>query len=160
MTIDPTQAYRVLGLHPGATLDDVKTAFRDLAQVWHPDRFPENDRLREKAIHNQQLINEAYAVLQKHRPPAAPAVVLRQAPPPPPPLSQSPSVSTRNLKYSFFTGVAAVRNSLEVLWPSATYGRKRRRRLPPITWIVVGVLVLLLVALAAASLWRANLLGF
>ena len=158
MTIDPVQAYRLLGLQPGATLDDVKTAYRDLAQVWHPDRFPENDRLREKAIHNQQLLNEAYTVLQKYRP-AAPAVVLRQ-PPPPPPLSQSPSVSSRNLKYSFFTGVAAVRHSLEVLWPSDTYARKRRRRGPPLTWIVVGILVLLLVAAATAALWRANLLGF
>ena len=158
MTIDPTTAYRLLGLQPGATLDDVKTAYRDLAQVWHPDRFPENDRLREKAAHNQQLINEAYSVLQKYRPPAAPAVTLRQAPPPPPPMS--PSVSSRNLKYSFFTGVAAVRNSLEVLWPSDTYARKRHRRGPPLTWIVVGVLVLLLVAGAVAALWRANLLGF
>ena len=159
MTIDPSTAYRLLGLSPGATLDDVKTAYRDLAQVWHPDRFPENDRLREKAIHNQQLINEAYTVLQKYRS-AAPAVVLRTAQPPPPPLSQSPSVSSRNLKYSFFTGVAAVRNSLEVLWPSDTYARKRHRRGPPLTWIIVGVLVLLLVAAAAAALWRANLLGF
>lgn len=160
MTIDPATAYRLLGLQPGATLDDVKTAYRDLAQVWHPDRFPENDRLRDKAIHNQQLINEAYTVLQKYRPPAAPAVVLRPAPPPPPPLSQAPSVSTRNLKYSFFTGVAAVRNSLEVLWPSDTYARKRHRRGPPLTWIVVGVLVVLLIAAAAAALWRANLFEF
>jgi len=148
MTIDPAQAYRVLGLHPGATLDDVKTAFRDLAQVWHPDRFPENDRLREKAIHNQQLINEAYAVLQKYCP----------APPPSPPLSQPPA-PIHNLKHSLFTGVAAVRHSLEVLWPSATYARKRRRRGLPLMWIALGVLALLLIAAAAAALWRAHLLG-
>ncbi len=153
MTIDPTQAYRVLGLHPGATLDEVKTAFRDLAQVWHPDRFPENDRLREKALHNQRLINEAYAVLQKHRlqpmPAASPVAVA--APPPPPP------AAPRHLKHSFFTGVAAVRHSLEVLWPSATYGRKRRRRLPPLSWIVLGVVALILLALAATTLWGARL---
>jgi curved DNA-binding protein CbpA len=148
MTIDPTTAYRLLGLHPGATLDEVKTAFRDLAQVWHPDRFPENDRLHEKALHNQQLINEAYAVLRDHRPPATPA-----------PVAVAP-LPVRNLKYSFFTGVSAVRNSLEVLRPSATYARKRRRRVPPLTWIVLGVVALLLVAAAAASLWRAHLLGF
>jgi hypothetical protein len=149
MTIEPTVAYRLLGLQPGASLDDVKTAYRDLAQVWHPDRFPENDRLREKAIHNQQLINEAYSVLQKYRPPA-PAVVLRSAPPPPP-LSQ---LSSRNLKYSFFTGVAAVRNSLEVLWPSDTYGRKQRRRSLPRTWIVIGILALLLAGFVFALWWK------
>ncbi len=152
MTIDPAHAYRVLGLHPGATLDDVKTAFRDLAQVWHPDRFPENDRLREKAIHNQQVINEAYAVLRDYRPPAAPAPASS-----PGPVAVAPG-PVRNLKYSFFTGVSAVRHSLEVLWPSATYARKRRRRVPPLTWIALGALGLLLVAAAAAALWRAHLL--
>ncbi len=150
MTIDSTQAYRLLGLHPGASLDEVKTAFRDLAQVWHPDRFPENDRLREKAVHNQQLINEAYAVLRDYRPPAAPLSA-----PTPGPVAVAPA-PVRNLKYSFFTGVSAVRNSLEVLWPSATYARKRRRRVPPLAWIVVGVLALLLIGFVAAALWQAQ----
>ena len=59
MTLDTTQAYRVLGLVPGATMDEVKTAYRDLAQVWHPDRFPDNNRLRDKAQLTLQRINEA-----------------------------------------------------------------------------------------------------
>jgi curved DNA-binding protein CbpA len=155
MTIDPTTAYRLLGLHPGATRDEVKTAFRDLAQVWHPDRFPENERLREKALHNQQLINEAYAVLRDHRPPAA--VAPAAAPPGPVAVAPTP---VRNLKYSFFTGVSAVRHSLEVLWPSATYARKRRRRMPPLTRIALVVLGMLLAAAAVAALWRAQLLAF
>jgi hypothetical protein len=146
MTIDPTQAYRVLGLHPGATLDEVKTAFRDLAQVWHPDRFPENDRLREKAMQNQMLINEAYAVLQKYRPKPTPAAVAVAAPPPPP-------ITPRHFKHSFFTGVAAVRHSIDVLWPSATYARKRRRRLPPLKMIILGIIAMVLMALAATALW-------
>lgn len=152
MTIDPTQAYRVLGLHPGATLDDVKMAFRDLAQVWHPDRFPENDRLREKAMHNQQLINEAYAVLQKYRPPASHGAVSVATPPRP-----MPAPPLRHVKHSVFTGVAGLRNSLKVLWPSATYARKRRRRRFPRTWIALAVLGLLILA---AALWQAGLLGF
>jgi hypothetical protein len=146
MTIDPTQAYRVLGLHPGATLDEVKTAFRDLAQVWHPDRFPENDRLRDKAMQNQMLINEAYAVLQKYRPKPSPAAVAVAAPPPPP-------TAPRHFKHSFFTGVAAVRHSIDVLWPSATYARKRRRRLPPLKLIILGIIAMVLMALAATALW-------
>jgi curved DNA-binding protein CbpA len=156
MTIDPTTAYRLLGLHPGATRDEVKTAFRDLAQVWHPDRFPENDRLREKALHNQQLLNEAYALLRDHRPPAVQAQALE---PGPGPVAVAP-MPIRNLKYSFFTGVSAVRNSLEVLWPSATYARKRRRRRPPLARIALVVLGLLLAAAAVAALWRARLLRF
>ena len=64
------RAYRTLGLKPGASRDAVKQAHRDLAQVWHPDRFPENERLREKAGKNLQRINEAFALLRDIDPPA------------------------------------------------------------------------------------------
>ena len=56
--------YRVLGLPPGAPQAEVKRAYRDLAQVWHPDRFIDNDRLREKADNNLRKINEAYEKLK------------------------------------------------------------------------------------------------
>lgn len=155
MTIDPTHAYRVLGLAPGATLDEIKMAYRDLAQVWHPDRFPEHDRLHEKALHNQRLINEAYAVIQKYRQQqAGPAAVSVAAAPPPPPAPHTPR--QRQLKHSFFTGVASMRHSLKVLWPSATYARRRRRRMIPLSWMVLGFLALLILALAAAALLRAQ----
>ena len=158
MTLDATQAYRLLGLAPGATVDEVKTAYRDLAQVWHPDRFPDNNRLREKAEQNLQRINEAYALL-RDKPAAVPAAGaspivtphdgLRRAQRPP------------NLKHSFFTSSAnAVRHSLKVLWPSATYLRKRRRRTPPAVWIIVGVLALLFAAFGVAALFHEGLLDF
>jgi curved DNA-binding protein CbpA len=52
--------YRVLELEPGASLDEVNQAYKDLAFVWHPDRIPqENERLREKAVKKLQDINEA-----------------------------------------------------------------------------------------------------
>lgn len=54
------QYYRVLDLEPGATLDDVNQAYKDLAFVWHPDRMPkDNIRLQEKAQKKLQEINEA-----------------------------------------------------------------------------------------------------
>jgi len=155
MSIDPTHAYQVLGLAPGATLDEIKVAYRDLAQVWHPDRFPNHDRLRLKAVHNQRLINEAYAVLQKYNPQQpAPGAVSVAAAPPPPPAHHTPR--QRQLKHSFFTGVASMRHSLKVLWPSATYGRRQRRRMIPLSWMVLGFLALLILALAAAALLRAQ----
>jgi hypothetical protein len=64
------RAYRTLGLKPGASRDEVKQSHRDLAQVWHPDRFAENERLREKAGKNLQRINEAFALLRDVDPPA------------------------------------------------------------------------------------------
>jgi len=43
------RCYEILGLQPGASLEQVKQAYRDLAMVWHPDRFSHNPRLQEKA---------------------------------------------------------------------------------------------------------------
>lgn len=65
--------YRVLGLPPGAPKADVKRAYRDLAQVWHPDRFVDNERLRQKAETNLRKINEAYEKLKDLTTPAGPA---------------------------------------------------------------------------------------
>jgi len=53
----------VLGLSAGATVDEIKQAFRDLAQVWHPDRFAHDARLRAKAEDKFKQINAAYQTL-------------------------------------------------------------------------------------------------
>jgi hypothetical protein len=58
---DLSAYYRVLDLEPGASVDQVKTAWRDLAQVWHPDRFANNERLKAKAEEQLKQINEAYS---------------------------------------------------------------------------------------------------
>jgi hypothetical protein len=162
MSLDPVQAYRLLGLAPGASLDDVKTAYRDLAQVWHPDRFPENERLREKAQLNLQRINEAYAVLRDYRPAPlpvavpAPAVATAAAPMP----GRRASPPRWDLRHSLFNGVIAMRHSLKVLEPSATYARKPRRRGLPKPWIVLGLATLLLLVFALAAMWLEGYLDF
>lgn len=69
---DHRRAYRILGVPPGSSKDAVKQAYRDLAQVWHPDRFQHNDRLNEKAQRNVQRVNEAYALLKDYEPANAP----------------------------------------------------------------------------------------
>ncbi|HKE89780.1 MAG TPA: J domain-containing protein [Gemmatimonadales bacterium] len=158
MTLDTTQAYRLLGLAPGATADEVKTAYRDLAQVWHPDRFPDNNRLREKAEQNLQRINEAYALLRDLAA-AAPAAVAPPVVTPHDGLRRAQRAP--NLKHSFFTSSAnAVRHSLKVLWPSATYLRRRRRRGLPPAWIIVGVLTLLFAVFGFAALVYEGVLDF
>lgn len=55
----------VLELEPGASLADVKQAYRDLARVWHPDRFADG-RLAIKAEARLKQVNAAYEWLQKH----------------------------------------------------------------------------------------------
>lgn len=60
----PDWQYRALGLHHGATMTEIKQAYRDLAKVWHPDRFSRNDeRLQRKAETKLKEINAAYAYL-------------------------------------------------------------------------------------------------
>jgi curved DNA-binding protein CbpA len=54
------KAYEVLGLKLDASIDDLKLAYRDLVNVWHPDRFLHNPRLKEKAEQQLQEINQAY----------------------------------------------------------------------------------------------------
>jgi hypothetical protein len=56
----------VLGLRAGASADEVKQAYRDLANVWHPDRFAHNARLQQKAEERLKEINAAFQWLEEH----------------------------------------------------------------------------------------------
>lgn len=58
------RAYQVLELPPGAPLEEIKSAYRDLAKVWHPDRYHnETERLRLKAESKLKEITSAYRLL-------------------------------------------------------------------------------------------------
>lgn len=43
---------------------EIKEVYRDLAKVWHPDRFGSDERLRRKAEDKLKQINDAYRVLR------------------------------------------------------------------------------------------------
>jgi hypothetical protein len=60
---DLSKAYDLLGVKPGVSNRELKAAYRDLAKVWHPDRFLHDPRLQEKAQEKLKEINEAYEVL-------------------------------------------------------------------------------------------------
>lgn len=59
------EALSVLGLKSDATRDEVQVAYRELAQMLHPDKFAGNKRLRERAEQQMRSINEARDVLLK-----------------------------------------------------------------------------------------------
>lgn len=44
---------------------DLKESYKDLVQVWHPDRFTHNPRLHHRAEEKIKLINLAYETLEQ-----------------------------------------------------------------------------------------------
>lgn len=58
--------FRELDLSASSSIPDIRRSYRDLAQIWHPDRFQHNDRLREKAENRFKKITEAYEWLIDH----------------------------------------------------------------------------------------------
>lgn len=55
--------YQVLELSPLASATDIKKAWHEQLQVWHPDRFTHAPTLLHKAEARTQLINQAYQTL-------------------------------------------------------------------------------------------------
>jgi curved DNA-binding protein CbpA len=61
------QHYKALGLEPGASLEEVNQAYKDLVFIWHPDRVPQdNERLVKKSVAKIQQINEARDSLRSY----------------------------------------------------------------------------------------------
>ncbi|TVP67663.1 MAG: tetratricopeptide repeat protein [Leptolyngbya sp. LCM1.Bin17] len=57
--------YRILGLRTGASFEDVKLAYRNLARLYHPDLNPGNDQAKERFIQATQAYEALVAALPK-----------------------------------------------------------------------------------------------
>jgi len=55
----------VLELPPDASAEQIQKAWRELAKVWHPDRFGHDPALQARATSRLAAINAAYAQLQR-----------------------------------------------------------------------------------------------
>lgn len=55
-----------LKLSEGASLEDIKSARRELIKIWHPDKYVNNENLQRRATKKTQEINEAYEYLIKN----------------------------------------------------------------------------------------------
>lgn len=73
--------YQILNLQPGATLEDVKQAYRNMALTWHPDRYPHDSRLQAEAEQKFKEINYAYVRLRSLLSDPQFSVSHRQTPP-------------------------------------------------------------------------------
>lgn len=57
--------YKVLGIKEGASYDEIKRAYRELAKKYHPDKYA-NNPLADLAEEKMREINEAYDALMKN----------------------------------------------------------------------------------------------
>lgn len=61
------EALEILECNESMLFDDIKQSYRDLMQVWHPDRFlANNSRIQVKASEQTKRINQAFDVAKKH----------------------------------------------------------------------------------------------
>ena len=58
------EAYDILGIPRGASEAGARAAYKDLVAVWHPDRFQNNARLRQKAEAKLKQINVAFQTIE------------------------------------------------------------------------------------------------
>ena len=167
---DILESYRILDIGPNASLEEVKRAYRELARVWHPDRFPNDVLLHQKAQEKLKQINIAYERIYGRgtHEPRRPTTSTRQstsqqtrqsAPPPqwtPPQSQTSQSAPAKPKSTSWFWGPERSR----VLWIwifgvlAALYNPIFRVHLDRNTWTGVNWFTVGTIIVAAAAFWR------
>ena len=60
LVMDTQRCLEILGLKSVTSIKELKQAYRDLVQIWHPDRFNNNRRLEQIAEEKLRDINIAY----------------------------------------------------------------------------------------------------
>ena len=69
--MDRKEALRLLGLTEDVSIAEIKVAYKETAQILHPDRFVSNKKLQERATEQFKILQEAYTLLiqKKENPP-------------------------------------------------------------------------------------------
>lgn len=60
------KAFQILEIDVDSSSDDIKHAYRMMLQVWHPDKFQDNEDLNNKAIKKTQDIIDAYTFIKNN----------------------------------------------------------------------------------------------
>ncbi|PZO45290.1 MAG: J domain-containing protein [Shackletoniella antarctica] len=64
--LDLHKHFAVLELKPGASLEQIKASYKELVQIWHPDRFQNNPQLQQRAHLKLQQINNSYDFIREN----------------------------------------------------------------------------------------------
>jgi len=64
--MDIEQSFEILELDRGASTGEIKQSYKDIVTVWHPDRFSNNLRLKQKAEEKLKEVNVAYDTLKSY----------------------------------------------------------------------------------------------
>jgi hypothetical protein len=64
--MDIKRCFEILELDRTASPDEVNQAYKDIVNVWHPDRFSNNPRLKQKAGEKLKEVNVAYETLKSY----------------------------------------------------------------------------------------------
>lgn len=88
--------YEVLEISPGASPEEIKSAYHRMAKQWHPDRFTGEAKL--DAERRFRVLAEAFSMLRNvARPELVPEAPAAPPPPPPPdPVAASPQIELDN----------------------------------------------------------------
>lgn len=62
--MDIKRFFEILELDRNASLDEAKQAYKDIVNIWHPDRFSNNPRLKRKAEEKLKEANLAYEMVR------------------------------------------------------------------------------------------------
>lgn len=126
------EALRILGLDEDATLEDIKTAYKETVQILHPDRFASNKKLQDRATEQFKNLQEAYDYLTKGKGARTSSGSKASA-------SRQRSYSAANQVEARMAGVAAARTQL-VKQRDVVYDERRNG----IALAVIGGIVALL----------------
>ena len=62
--MDIQRCFEILELDRGASPDEAKQTYKDIVNVWHPGRFSNNPRLKQKAEEKLKEVNVAYETVK------------------------------------------------------------------------------------------------